>query len=165
MIQLNFYLVFATALIPLLVGFIWYHPKVFGNVWMKAAGVNMPDEKKPNMFLIFLLTYILGIVLSVAMYPTVIHQMGVFSTLEKGLSAKDPDVTNLFNDLMSRFGNEFRSFKHGVLHGIISAIVFAMPLMTINALFEGKGIKYILVNLGYWIITLALIGGVICQHA
>jgi hypothetical protein len=31
------------ALVPMLIGFIWYNPKVLGNVWMKAA--DMTDEK------------------------------------------------------------------------------------------------------------------------
>jgi hydrogenase maturation factor len=35
----------------------------------------------------------------------------------------------------------------------------------INALFERRGGKYILVHVGYWIVTLALIGGVVCQFA
>ncbi|HRN41812.1 MAG TPA: DUF1761 family protein [Vicingus sp.] len=32
-------------------------------------------------------------------------------------------------------------------------------------MFERKGFKYIAINSGYWIITLGLMGGVICQFA
>ena len=45
------------GLIPLLVGFIWYNPKVFGTIWMRAAGIT-PDPKKinfPVMILVSLL--------------------------------------------------------------------------------------------------------------
>ena len=32
-----------------------------------------------------------------------------------------------------------------------------------NALFERKGFRYIAVNAGYWILTLMIMGGIICQ--
>ncbi|MBL7753083.1 MAG: DUF1761 family protein, partial [Chitinophagaceae bacterium] len=44
--QLNWLAVLGTAIIPLIVGFIWYNPKVMGTVWMKAAGVSPEDAKK-----------------------------------------------------------------------------------------------------------------------
>ena len=33
------------ALIPLLVGFIYYNPKVMGNAWMKETGLNEEQLK------------------------------------------------------------------------------------------------------------------------
>lgn len=41
--SMNFYLYFVTALVPLILGFVWYNPKTFGNAWMKEA--EMTDEK------------------------------------------------------------------------------------------------------------------------
>lgn len=35
----------------------------------------------------------------------------------------------------------------------------------INALFERRGFKYIAIHTGYWLITLAIIGGLMCQFA
>ena len=32
-----------------------------------------------------------------------------------------------------------------------------------NAMFEAKGFTYITVNAGYWIISLALMGGIVCR--
>lgn len=58
--QPNMLLAAATALIPLLIGFVWYNPKVFGTAWMKEAGVTMEDGKKMNMPLVFGLTYFLS---------------------------------------------------------------------------------------------------------
>ena len=39
------YVLFIAALIPLFVGFIWYHPKAFGNAWMKSIGAT-PESMK-----------------------------------------------------------------------------------------------------------------------
>lgn len=166
--ELNFPIVFAAALIPLLVGFVYYHPKVFGNAWMKAAGVSA-DGAKPNMILVFGLTYVFSVMLGVALLSIVIHQMGAYSMLvgQPGFDAKaaDSEAWQMFTAYMAKYGHTYRTFKHGALHGTLSAIFFALPVFGINSLFERKGWKYFLINLGYWVIALALMGGVICQFA
>ncbi len=164
--DLNFPIVFAAALIPLLVGFVYYHPKVFGTAWMKAAGM-AEDGPKPNMILVFGLTYLFSVMMGVALIGIVIHQMGLFSSVMDHPDLKDPNspLNAMLKDFMAKYGNNFRTFKHGALHGTMSAIFFALPVFGINSLFERKGWKYFLINLGYWVIALALMGGVICQFA
>ena len=63
---------------------------------------------------------------------------------------------------MDEFGNMHRSFGHGALHGAIAGIFLVLPLLGINALFERKGFKYILINVGYWTLTLAIMGAIVC---
>lgn len=36
---MNFVAIIVAALVPMIIGFIWYHPKVFGNTWMQVAGM------------------------------------------------------------------------------------------------------------------------------
>lgn len=48
-IKLNWILVLSTALIPLVMGFIWYNPKVFGNIWMKEIGLKMEEGQNVNL--------------------------------------------------------------------------------------------------------------------
>ncbi|HNL85462.1 MAG TPA: DUF1761 domain-containing protein, partial [Chitinophagales bacterium] len=62
-----------------------------------------------------------------------------------------------------RYGNEFRTFHHGALHGALSGLFLIFPVLSINALFERKSWKYIFINSGFWIISFALMGGIICQ--
>jgi hypothetical protein len=50
-----------------------------------------------------------------------------------------------------------------VLHGIITAIFVGLPLIGMSAIFEKKSFKYIFIHLGYWILTLALMGGLACS--
>ncbi|SDH59763.1 Protein of unknown function [Chryseobacterium taeanense] len=33
MMQINFWAILLASLIPLIIGFLWYHPKLFGKVW------------------------------------------------------------------------------------------------------------------------------------
>jgi len=97
----------------------------------------------------------------------VIHQLSVFSILanEPGISDPNSEVGMMLKNFMEKYGTNFRTFKHGALHGAIAGITIALPIMGTNALFERKGFNYILVNAGYWIVCMALMGGLLCQFS
>ena len=160
--ELNYYILLVTALIPLIMGFIWYNPKVFGTAWMKSAGLDEEKLKGANMPLIFFLCYVFSLMIGMVIMQLSIHQLGVYGTL--GGSGFDESATAYLSDFMSKYGTNFRTFKHGVLHGVLAGIFFAMPIIAINAMFERKGVKNILINSGYWIVSLGLMGGVICAY-
>ncbi len=155
------------ALIPLVVGFIWYNQKVFGNAWMVATGMTAESAKGANMPLVFGLTYLMSFIAAFLLQTMVIHQFGVMSLLvdEPGFNDPTSEIGMYFADFMSKFGDNFRTFKHGTLHGTITGLLFVTPIFTINALFERKGFKYIAINSGFWTVCLALMGGVICAYA
>jgi Protein of unknown function (DUF1761) len=44
--EINYWAVVAATLSSMVVGSIWYTPKVFGNYWMKAAGVTPSGDAK-----------------------------------------------------------------------------------------------------------------------
>lgn len=162
--NINFLFIAIAALVPLIIGFIWYGP-LFKNAWMKEMNFTEDSMQGANMPLIFGLCYVLSFLIALGLMPVVIHQFGVFSTL-----AGEPDFTNesskvftYFKDFMSNYGDRFRTFKHGTLHGGLLGIFIALPILTIQAQFERKGFKYIAINTGYWILTLAIMGGIVCQ--
>jgi len=162
----NFAIVLSTALVPMLIGFIWYHPAVLGKAWMQASGVTDEQIKGANMGIIFGFCILFSLMLSTMMPTLVIHQSGMLSMMmgETGISdnpMSNPDYKMMFD----KYGNNYRSVKHGILHGVISALFFALPVLGIQALFERKGAKYIFIHLGYWVITLAIMGGVVCGFA
>lgn len=158
--EMNYLILFVAALIPMLIGFIWYNPKTFGNTWMKAADMTEDKINSGKMGVIFGVSYIFSILIASALMGFVIHQMGVFSLVGGNAELLQTGTAAAF---MAEYGNEFRTFKHGLLHGVIAGFTIALPILGINALFERKGFKYIAVNAGYWIVTLGLMGGVICQ--
>jgi hypothetical protein len=165
--SMNFWVPFVAALIPMVIGAIYYHPKVLGNAWMSSSGVTEEMVQSGNMLKIFGLSYIFSVLIAMSLLPMVIHQMGVYSIFADIPEATDPntDVGAYLADFMSNYGDKFRTFKHGALHGFISSIFFALPLIGIVALFERKSLKYIFIHFGYWAISLALMGGMICQLA
>ncbi len=155
------------ALIPMIMGFIWYNPKTLGTAWMEASGLTEEKMKGANMPLIFGLSYLFSFFFTFGIYAMVVHQGHVLSILinEKGFNEAGSEINKYYTDFMSKFGTNFRTFKHGVFHGVLGGITIALPIIATSALFERKGFKYIAINVGYWVITMALMGGVICQFA
>ncbi len=165
MLQPNFLIIALAALVPTFVGFIWYNPKVFGTIWMKETGMTPEKGKEMNMMVVMIACYIMSFLAGMSLNFIVIHQFGLFSMLQNV-----PDATNASSEvgqhvkyLMDTYGANFRTFKHGVLHGAITGVFLALPIVGTGALFEGRTYKYIAVSAGYWIITFMFMGGLICQ--
>lgn len=160
----NWIAIFGAAVIPLITGMIWYNPKVMGNAWMNSTGLDEEKLKGANMALIFGLTYLFGLFIAVSMMSVTIHQMGFDAVFASDPTASDPNSATgkMIADFHSKYGSNFRTFKHGALHGGLTGFFFIMPVIAIQALFERKGFKYIAIHTGYWILTLLLMGGVVC---
>ncbi len=165
--NVNFAILAVSAIIPLILGFIWYHPKVFGTVWMIEAGLDEEKMKDVNMIKIFAFTYVLSFLAAMLIQFMVIHQYSVYSILADEPGIKDPssEISLYLNDFIERFGNNFRTFKHGALHGTLAGIFLALPLIGINGMFERRSFKYIMINTGFWTVSFAIMGGIICAFA
>lgn len=124
---------FLRGCISLIVGAIWYNPKVMGTLWMKETGVTEEDAKNANMGVIFGLSFL------VTAYMT--YQM-------KWINHPDENLSNVV---------------HGMFHGLMHVGIFGIGALVVNALFEHKSMKYILVNVGYWIIVFGLIGAMLAS--
>ena len=162
--EMNFYILFIAAIVPMFVGFVWYGP-IFGNAWMKEMGFTKESLEGQNMVKILILSYIFSLLIAFFMQFIVIHQMGVFQTLinEPGFNEQTGEAFTYFQDFVAKYGDRFRTFQHGAIHGVMSGMFFVLPVLSIIALFEKKSFKYVAINAGYWIVTLALMGGIICQ--
>ena len=149
----------AAALSTFIIGFIWYNPKVFGTAWMKAEGLTEEQLKKGNMLKIFGLSFILAFVASFLVIPTVvIHQFGALGMVGGNAEHAKPSYAAFLVD----YGNAFRTFKHGALHGTILGVGLVFPVIAISGLYAHKSWKLILITAGYWVVSLAVMGGIIC---
>lgn len=161
---MNFLTLALAALVPLFIGFLWYGPLLFQNAWMKQLGFTEESLKGGNMLLIFLLSYVFSFMLAMILQTVVIHQTGIYSALMPvGASELSGQALTDYNAMMATYGQAYRTFKHGVLHGALAGIFLILPVLATQAMFERKSAKYVLINAGYWILTIALMGGVICQ--
>jgi hypothetical protein len=156
------------ALIPLVVGSAWYSPLLFAKPWMAATGMTEEKAKNSSMAVNMILLYVFSFLIAVALLPIVIHQMGLNSMLmdpnsQKALSDPNSDLSKLVSTLWAGHGHSFRTYRHGALHGAITAVFFALPLIASCAIFEQRGWKYIMITWGFWLINLTLMGAVICH--
>jgi hypothetical protein len=165
--QISFLIIFLASLVPLVLGFIWYHPKVFGTKWMEATGLSEEKIKGANMAKIFGLTYLFSLFLTFSLQMLVIHQIHTVSLLTHQPDSADPnsEASQMLKKFMELFGTSYRTFKHGAFHGTLAGIMLALPIVGINALFERKSFKYIAINAGYFTVAFALMGGILCAFA
>lgn len=117
----------------LVVGFLWYHPKTFGNAWMRGVGMTEERMASGNMALRYGLTLLMALIISVFVaFFAGGHEEKVLSRLQ-----------------------------HFAFHGVQLAGVVVMPILVIISLFEQLDFKTILINVGYWIVTLGIMGAII----
>ena len=161
--EINFIALLIAALVTLVIGFIWYNPKVFGTIWMRENNLTQEQLKSGNMLKIFGLTYLYSLMISLTLMSLTIHQSGAV-----GMVGGPPLIGSAkpsFAAFMTDYGMAYRTFKHGALHGFMAGLFFAFPMIGINALFERKSWKYILIHAGFWTVCLTFMGGIICAFA
>lgn len=157
----NLYIIFFVALIPMLVGSIYYHPKVMGSRWMEINGFTMESLKGANMPIIFGLAYLFSLMLSFVMPTFVIHQSAFFSLQVPEVLEAGSKAEQAYQQYMAAYGHLHRSFTHGAILSL--SIFVALPIIGTNALFERRGASYIFIHWLYWAMSLTLMGGVICK--
>jgi len=156
--EFNYLAILVAAIVPIILGFLWYNPILFGNAWMREAEMTPEKMKGGNMAVIFVITLVLSILLALFVQSLAIHQIGAVQ-----LTGGDPAMAKpSFNAFMADYGNAFRTFKHGALHGLLAGIGLFFPVIAINGMFERKSWKYIFINSGYWIVSLTAMGAIIC---
>ena len=129
---MNWIAIIVSALVAFVVGAIWYGP-LFKNKWMAETGMTEEKAKEGNMPLVFGLSFLFAILISFFLYNFVWHHEEV----------------------------EFHTFQHGAFHGFFLAILIVLPTLGTNALYEQKSWSYILINVGYWLVTITLMGGIL----
>ncbi|MCC1483450.1 DUF1761 domain-containing protein [Winogradskyella immobilis] len=158
-LPINLITIPVAAVAALLIGALWYNPKIgFGNVWMRESGMTEEKMKTGKMGVIFGLSLLFAALLALLLMNFTNHQWGAF-----GMVGAEPELAKpSFEAFMNDYGMAYRTFKHGALHGSMFGVFGALPIIGTIALFERKSVKYILVNSGYWVVTLAVMGSIIC---
>ncbi len=128
---MNYVAIAAGAISVMVLGFIWFHPKVFGQSWMKGAGLTEEDLKGGNP-LIMVGALLMAVVLAWALSRYATHT-------EEGMS----------------------QFVHGMYHGFMPGIMYVAPVLVSKGLFEKKSLGWILMGALYWVLAITLVGGIV----
>lgn len=132
--NINWLSMVITTVIPVLFGFLYYNV-IFKNIWLDSIGIAYKKKKKITM------TMIIGVSI-------------IFSFLLSFF------LLNFNNSGINQEG-DFDTFQHGAWHGTFIAITIVSPVILLNGLFGRKSWKNMLINIIYWIVTLAIMGGIL----
>lgn len=156
--EINLLALLAAAFSTLVIGFVWYNPKVFGTIWMNESGITEEKMRGGNMVITLLASFIYAFFIAFVLRFLVIHQTGALGMVGGDASIAKPS----YDAFIADYGNAFRTFKHGALHGFMTGLFLILPVLGITALYERRSFKYTLVTGGYWVVCGMVMGGIIC---
>jgi hypothetical protein len=133
MIDVNYLAIFIAAVANIIIGMIWYSPKVFGKQWMHAIGMKIPRSKAekadrqkeamPGYVLSFIAAIVMAYVISVL------------------LVTKTPG--------------------EGVLLGFWVWLGFVATVNLAPVLWEKKSWRWYYISAGHYLISLVIMGAII----
>ncbi len=128
----NFWELLVAALSTLLIGAIWYSPKVFGKAWQNRIGLSDEDLKKGSMLLIFGLTFVLNffVALAISLFVEIFLMMGA------------------------------TPFTGGLFAAVL-ALFFVATTFGVNYLFARKSMQLYLIDVGYMVVAFFVMGVII----
>jgi hypothetical protein len=121
--------VLAAGIANVVVGFIWYNPKVFGAAWMRLSNISPETAERGKK-----------------MMPV----MAFFGFLASVVAAY---VMNHFGIAWGVF-----DWIGGIELGFWIWLGFAAPVLLGVVLWEGKSFKLFLINAGYWLVAFIVMG-------
>lgn len=164
---MNLIAIFTAALIPMVMGFIWYHPKTFGSAWMRLTGMTEEKARQGNMAVKYGLAFLFSFMLSFILNALVVHDSFIegalyYITNRTMVPEAGSEAAQWLDYYRTNLAASNHIFKHGAFHGFfLIGLFIVLPVFATNAIFEGKGVKYVAINTGYWIVTLSIMGGII----
>src|SRR5690349_14425596 len=117
--HLNIMALICAAIIPMAMGFMYYHPKVMGNKWMTANGFSMETISPPKPVM-YLLALVCSFMLALFLWGWTTGAGGMDT-----MQVKDPID-----------GHSYVTFQHGVVHGVIFSIMVLFPVFVTMKIFE-----------------------------
>ncbi len=143
--HLNPLALIVAALVPMIMGFVYYHPKVLGNQWMRANGFTLESLGTGPKPVMYLLALAVSFLLAFFLWGNVTGAGGVDS-----FQVTDP-----------RDGHSHVTFGHGAFHGVAISILVLLPIFVTMAIFEKRSWSWAFVNWGYWALTVILMAGIL----
>ncbi|MDF1696796.1 MAG: DUF1761 domain-containing protein [Saprospiraceae bacterium] len=156
----NLLIIVATGLIPMVLGMAWYHPSLFGTAWLKEAGMTQEDMKANQKPLKFLLGFICNVLLAFGLFTMVTHEFSILGLVGGDMEAINSGTAAAF---LAEYGGNYARFSHGVVHALFAAVIVAIPFIGHQCLWQGKSLKYFLIDFAFWAVCMILMGGIIAQ--
>ena len=116
----NFLVLLGASLIPMAVGFAWFHPKTFGgDTWYDVARLTGTDRSEVSTAKL-LSTIVLNFFIAFGLFGLTVHQFGIFSLVGADETLLTTGTAAAF---MAEYGDNYLTFSHGVTHAVFQAII------------------------------------------
>lgn len=166
---MNLIAILIAALIPMVIGFIWYHPKVFGTLWMKETGMTEEKARQGNQILKFVLTFLFSFMLAFVLNSLAVHDSFIdgatyYKTNKTNIPEPGTELAQWKEYYYTNLAADNHTAKHGAFHAFMLVGLFiVLPIFATNSIFEGKSWKYVAVNTSYWMLSLIIMGAIIAS--
>lgn len=136
MVNVNYLAVVVAAVASMAVGFLWYGPMLFGNLWMKLMGYTKEslEKAKADMNKTYALSFVGALVMAYVLAHVVAQGQAFYQT--------EPLMT-------------------GLMAGFWSWLGFIAPVQMTEVLFSGKKWKLFALNTGYQLVSVLVMGVII----
>lgn len=140
------------ALVPIVLGVIWYNPHLPWNVrsYKKLKWFHWPWF------------YIISAGFTYGYMNLIIHQLGFYEIFFTDIMKGVPGTQEIVDEFMKKYGDKHRHFGHGVMHGILNAVLLGIPFLWFTLFFSGKSDRF-WNHFIYILFTSALVGGLISE--
>ncbi len=130
--NINFLAVIVGAIASFAFGSLWYSPLLFIKAWQEGVGISDEDFKNSNMVKTFGGSLVMMIIMSLGM-----------AILLRGHEAGDIN------------------WQVGLMHGLYVGLMFVATGAAINILYQNRSLKLWLIDAGYQVIILMIMGAII----
>jgi len=156
--HLNYTAYLLISFLPLMIGYIWYNPK-----WSIFKSANQTADIRSLAMIKILALLLLSFMIVYGYMNLIIHQMGFYELFFTDIMKGSTEANQITSEFLATYGDKHRHFGHGVFHGAINAVLFALPFIASIAILTNKSKTFILNHFGYWLVTSIVIGGLISE--
>jgi len=140
--ELNYIAIIVAALVPNILGAIYYGP-LLGEKWLSSLNYTSEDLKGRNEPLIYGSALLLSFIVSFFL-------KFLIESLHKDVGQT--------GDLVFA---SFHTFPHGALHGAGLAIGLVIPIIICLGLFQKTKSSNIVINCIFWLLCFSIMGGIL----
>jgi len=126
--EINYLAVVVAGIAAWVLGSLWYSPLLFGKAWQKETGMTDESIQGGNMALIFGTSAVLMIIMAFGISP-----------------------------IIAAHGDDM-AWHHGMFHGLMVGLMFIVPSIGINYLYQRKSIKLFAIDAVYQVLIVVIAG-------
>ena len=152
----NLLLIGACAFIPFFIAYAWFHSEVFGgSVWQEVAQLTDAQNAKAIKPWQLLVSIVLNFFLAFGIFIVTVHSTHVVGMLGGDVEAVKNSASAVA--FLKEHGATYTTFSHGISHGLfLGFLAFILPILGYSVIFERKSFNYLLINGGFWALSLTL---------